>query len=45
MSLQIKTWKNNKPLPIWKIYYAIQYGVMLNTLEELDEYLEKKNRL
>lgn len=28
----------------WQIYYAITYGVILNNLEDLDEYLEKKKR-
>ena len=28
----------------WQIDYAIRYGKIFNTLEELDEHLEKKNR-
>jgi hypothetical protein len=33
-----------KTTHIWQIYYAVKYGVYLETLEQLDEYLEKKNR-
>ena len=28
----------------WQIDYAIRYGTIFNTLDELDDYLEKKNR-
>lgn len=31
-------------LSFWQIDYAIRYGIIFNTLEELNEYLEKKNR-
>ena len=40
-------WKGigvGKTIHIWQIYYAVKYGVYLETLEQLDEYLEKKNR-
>lgn len=32
-------------LSFWQIDYAIRYGVLFKTLEKLDEYLEKKNRV
>jgi hypothetical protein len=32
-------------LSFWQIDYAIRYGILFKNLEELDEYLEKKNRI
>lgn len=31
-------------LTFWQAYYLWKYGVLFDTLEKLDEYLEKKNR-
>ena len=36
---------NKDRLNFWQVDYAIRYGIIFNTLEELDEYLEKKNRI
>ena len=35
---------NKQTLTFWQIDYAIRYGIIFNTLEELIKYLEKKNR-
>lgn len=34
----------NISLCFWQIDYAVRYGIIFNTLDELDDYLEKKNR-
>ena len=31
-----------KSIHIWQIYYAVKYGVFLETLEDLDEFFLKK---
>lgn len=39
------SWKGigiKSKIQIWQLYYAIKYGIIFLTLEELDEYLEKK---
>ena len=36
--------RKEKISQIWQLYYAVEYGVFLETIEELDEYLEEKNR-
>ena len=36
--------RKEKISQIWQLYYAVEYGVFLKTIEELDEYLEEKNR-
>lgn len=28
---------------IWQLYYAVEYGIFLKTIEELDDYFKKRD--